>query len=44
VHPVGDEDQRFTVNKTLLNRVLAQFTAETKALYTATAEIRTLRR
>jgi hypothetical protein len=44
VRPAGDEDQRITVNKVLLNRSLAQFAVESKALYTATAEIRALRR
>jgi hypothetical protein len=44
VRPVGDEGQRITVNKILLNRSLVQFAAESKALYTATAEIRALRR
>jgi hypothetical protein len=44
VRAEGDEGQRITVNKVLLNRTLAQFAAESKALYTATAEIRTLRR
>jgi hypothetical protein len=44
VHPVSDEDQRITVNKVLLNRSLAQFVTETKALYAATAEIRTVHR
>jgi hypothetical protein len=32
------------VNKALLNRSLAQFSTESRELYTATAEIRTLRR
>ncbi len=43
VRSVGDEGQRITVNKVLLSRSLAQFADETRALYTATAEIRTLR-
>jgi hypothetical protein len=43
VHPVGDEGQQATVNKALLNRSLAQFATDSKALYMATAEIRTLR-
>jgi hypothetical protein len=44
VHSEGDEGQRIDVNKVLLNRSLAHFAAESKELYTATAEIRTLRR
>jgi hypothetical protein len=44
VRSVGDEGQQIDVNKVLLNRSLAQFGAESRALYMATAEIRTLRR
>ncbi len=44
VHQEGDEDQRIEVNKVLLNGSLAQFVAQSKELYTATAEIRTLHR
>jgi hypothetical protein len=44
VRPEGDEGQRIDVNNVLLNRSLAQFAAESKELYTATAEIRTVRR
>jgi hypothetical protein len=40
----GDEGQRIDLNKALLNRSLAQFATESRELYTATAEIRTLRR
>jgi hypothetical protein len=40
----GDEDQRIGLNKSLLNHSLAQFATESRELYTATAEIRTLRR
>lgn len=43
VRAVGDEGQQFSVDKALLNRSLAQFAAESGELYTATAEIRTLR-
>ncbi len=43
VRAEGDEGQRIDVNKILLNRSLAQFAAESKELYTATAEIRVLR-
>ncbi len=43
VHPVGDEGMRIDLNKILLNRALAEFAAGSKELYTATAEIRTLR-
>lgn len=42
VHPVGDEGTSVDLNKPLLNRSLAEFVAESKQLYTATAEIRTL--
>jgi hypothetical protein len=44
VHPEGAEGMRIDVNKVLLNRSLAGFAAESKKLYMATAEIRTLRR
>lgn len=44
VRSSGDEDQRITVDKALLNRSLAEFAAESEELYTVTAEIRTLRR
>ncbi len=44
VRPEGDEGQRIDVNNVLLNRSLTQFVAESNELYTATAEIRTLRR
>jgi hypothetical protein len=44
VAPEGDEGQRIDMNKALLNRSLAQFITESSELYTATAEIRTLRR
>jgi hypothetical protein len=44
VSPEGDEDQRINLNKALLNQSLAQFATESRELYTATAEIRTLRR
>jgi hypothetical protein len=44
VHPDGDEGQEINVNNALLTRSLRQFTAESRELYTATAEIRTLRR
>jgi hypothetical protein len=44
VHSVGDEGQRIEVNNALLNRSLAQFATESRDLYTATAEIRTLLR
>lgn len=44
VSPEGDEDQRIGLNKSLLNHSLAQFATESRELYTATAEIRTLRR
>jgi hypothetical protein len=40
----GDEDQRIDVNTVLLNRSVVQFATESRELYTATAEIRTLRR
>jgi len=43
VRPDGDEGQQITVDKAVLNRALGQFSAESKQLYTATAEIRTLR-
>ena len=39
----SDEEVRVTANQALLKRSLAQFAAENTALYTATAEIRTLR-
>lgn len=44
VRPQGDEGQQIDLNKALLNRSLAQFATESRKLYTATAEIRTLRR
>ena len=44
VRPEGDEGQQIYLNKALLNRSLAQFATESRELYTATAEIRTLRR
>ena len=44
VRQEGDEGQRIDLNETLLNRSLAQFATESRELYTATAEIRTLRR
>jgi hypothetical protein len=44
VRQEGDEGQRINVNKVLLKRSLAEFVAESKELYTATAVIRTLRR
>lgn len=44
VHAVGAESQRIGLNKVLLNRSLAEFAVESNALYTATAEIRTLSR
>jgi hypothetical protein len=44
VRPEGDEGQQIYLNKVLLNRSLAQFATESRDLYTATAEIRTLRR
>ncbi len=44
VRPQGDEGQRIDVNRVLLDQSLAQFAAESRELYTATAEIRTLRR
>jgi hypothetical protein len=43
VHQQGDEGQRIELNKVLFTRSLAQFAAESRELYTATAEIRTLR-
>jgi hypothetical protein len=43
VRPQGDEGQRIDVNRALLDQSLAQFAAESRELYTATAEIRTLR-
>jgi hypothetical protein len=42
VHPDGDEGMRINLNKDLLNRSLAQFAADSKKLYTATAAIRAL--
>jgi hypothetical protein len=44
VRPEGDEDLKIDLNKALLNHSLAEFAAESKALYEATAEIRTLSR
>jgi hypothetical protein len=44
IRPEGDEGTKVTLNKTLLNRALAEFAAESKKLYTATAEIGTLHR
>ncbi len=44
LRPEGDEGQGISVNKGLLSVSLAQFPAESKELYAATAEIRTLRR
>lgn len=44
VRPEGDEDLQTDLNKALLNHSLAEFAAESKALYDATAEIRTLPR
>ena len=44
VHPDGDEGLRINVNKALLSRSLAEFAADSKKLYTATAAIRTLSR
>lgn len=42
VRPEGDEDLQTDLNKALMNRALAEFAAESNALYDATAEIRTL--
>jgi len=42
VRPEGDEDLQVDLSKALLNHSLAEFAAESKALYEATAEIRTL--
>lgn len=42
MHPTGDEDMTIDLNKVVLNRSLAEFAAESNALYEATAEIRTL--
>jgi hypothetical protein len=42
VRPEGDEDLGIDLNKALLNHSLAEFAAESNALYEATAEIRTL--
>jgi hypothetical protein len=44
VRQVGDEGQNINVNKALLKRSLAQFVTESRQLYAATAQIRTLRR
>ena len=44
VRPEGDEGQQIYLNKALLNQSLAQFATESRELYTATAEIRALRR
>jgi hypothetical protein len=44
IHQVGDEDQEIHVNNALLNQSLAELAAGSRQLYTATAEIRTLRR
>jgi hypothetical protein len=44
LRPEGDEAQRINLNKALLNRSLARFGTESRELYTATAEIRTLHR
>jgi len=43
LHPAGDEDLQVGLNKGLLSHSLAEFAAESEALYEATAEIRTLR-
>jgi hypothetical protein len=43
VRPSGDEDLDVDLNKVLLSHSLAMFTAESGALYDATAEIRMLR-
>jgi len=42
VSPEGDEDLKIDLDKALLSHSLADFAAESKALYQATAEIRTL--
>ncbi|HEX6519268.1 MAG TPA: hypothetical protein VF070_04525 [Streptosporangiaceae bacterium] len=44
VRQAGDEDLQIHVNSALLNRSLAELAVGSKQLYTATAEIRTLRR
>jgi hypothetical protein len=44
VRPEGDEGQQIDLNKALLNQSLARFATESRELYIATAEIRTLRR
>jgi hypothetical protein len=44
VRPAGDEGLDVNLNKALLNHSLAEFAAESKELYEATAEIRTLLR
>jgi hypothetical protein len=44
VHPDGDEGMRINVDKALLSRSLAEFAADSKKLYTATAAVRTLSR
>jgi hypothetical protein len=44
IHPDGDEGLRININKALLSRSLAEFAADSKKLYTATAAIRTLSR
>ena len=43
VHQEGDEDQAIHVDRGLLNRALAELAAGSKALYTATAQIRAMR-
>jgi len=42
-HPEGDEEMAAQVNATLMNRAMDEFTAGSKQLYTATAEIRALK-
>jgi hypothetical protein len=44
VRQEGDEGQEIHLNKALLTRSVARFVAESKELYTATAELRPLRR
>jgi ribosomal protein L5 len=43
VRRVTDQSQSISLNKVLLNRSLAEFAVESKQLYRAIAEIRTLR-
>jgi hypothetical protein len=43
VRPEGDEGQQIHLDRALMKRTAAQFVAESKDLYTTTAEIRTLR-